>query len=473
MGAEPHGTWRIEGALATLLVALAGYGLLGPPGLAPRGPVPDLPEPAKVLDATGAPRAAVDGVAWRAALEAAGLPELHDPSGLEHEPVARLVARSRDFTRRGDADALGRMGEVMLALGLDRDATGLFLAARELGRDAARWEYLVGVALQSAGDLVAARVALERAAALQPDYGVTHARLGAIHLEEGRLDEADAAFARGAAQGPSPAASLVGRARVALARGDAAAALAFADDAAQRTPRDYQAHRARASALARLGRTAESDEAARMAATLPQYKGWLSHDPRLAALDAASGTTLSLERALDVALQSGDLATAAATGDALVRVAPGSVDILRTVASIHANRGQLTRAAELAKRAVELAPDDISTLSTCAEIAIAAGDAATMDAVTSRLLERDRGRAASWALVGRARFVGGRHADALDAVERAESLAPRDESLPLLRAEMLRQLGRLDEANAVLDAALGRDPSFAEVRRVRAAATGR
>ncbi len=468
---ETGAVWPTAVTLAAC-VGLGAYAAFGPAGLLPRAAMPELPAPTRTVDAEGSARAAVDAERWRAACEAAGLSPLAAPNGVELAPVERLVAHARAWTSGGDGDALGRMGEVQLALGLNEAARDLFVAARALGRERAHWTYFVGVAEQLLGDHDAALEALRDAASLEPSYGVTHARIGTLLLEQGRLDEADAAFTTAAALPPAEAQALLGRARVALRRGDAAGALGLSDRALALASRDYQAHRVRAQALAALGRHADAEAAAELAAALPSYTGWVSLDPRLAAVHERSGTAQSLEFRFGVALQLKDLARAVSIGEELLRAVPRSMQVQRTLATVHANHGNLPRALELAKGALALAPTNLETLSTALEIAVAANDGATITDVAPRLLDLDRSRADSWALVGRAHFVQKRASDALAAVERAESLAPTEERFPLLRAEMLRQLGRLEEARFTLSSALARRPSFAEVARQLAALGG-
>jgi tetratricopeptide (TPR) repeat protein len=463
------GPWRRRTASVAVCVALlAGYSLMGPRGLLPRPTYPDLPSPASVAEEEGALRARIDEGAWLAACKAADLPALPAPDGVEFTPAARLVEASRAWTRRGEGDALGRMADIYLALDRSEAALDLYVAARALGHQTARWAYFEGVVQQALGDAAAALEPLEAAARLDPEYGPTHARLGTALLELDRLEEADAAFARAAERQPAPALAWTGRARVALLRGEPLRALEFIERAVSLTPGDFQAHRLRALTLSALGRLDEARAASGLAGTLPTYVGWLSFDPRLVQVHRGSGTVRALRDQLSNALQRKDLTAAQAAAEEILAAMPRSADTLLVLATIHANRGDLQRARSLAFRAHELAPRSLIVLQARAEIAIAMSDAATMDQTLEELFTLDRSRADTWALLGRAHFVRLRYNDAFEALREAERLEPRNGSHSLLLAGMLDLAGEPEQASRVLSAALDRNPEQPEVRRALA-----
>jgi tetratricopeptide (TPR) repeat protein len=85
-------------------------------------------------------------------------------------------------------------------------------------------------------------------------------RRGHVAAARGRLEEAAAAYAEAIALAPDRPVAHAGLAIVYLARGDARAALAEADIALARAPRDEGALTSRAEALSRLGRRIEAAE---------------------------------------------------------------------------------------------------------------------------------------------------------------------------------------------------------------------
>ncbi len=114
---------------------------------------------------------------------------------------------------------------------------------REGGMRCARW-----------GEVEEARPRLEEAVRRGADDGELWHALGLVRLHLHDFDAARDAYARGAAGDPGGAENLLGLASVAVARGDAEAALTAYDALLARRPRYGSAELGRAWALARLGR---------------------------------------------------------------------------------------------------------------------------------------------------------------------------------------------------------------------------
>ena len=451
---------------AVVSAAVWTYALLGPRGVLPR-PKPEgraLPMPEVEVAEDGSRRARVDPAEWSMAFSASGLPMLPDPNGLELVPVQRLVEASRRWVATGEGDELGRMGEVVMALELHEAAIDYFVAARELGSQPERWAYFLGAEYQRIGASEAAVEALEAARALDPGYGTTSTRLGALYLDLGDLEEADAAYGRAAESEPAPSAGLVGRARVALERRDFEGALGFLEGALRLAPGDFIAHRLRSQALTGLGRTEEAAEAARVSNELPPYRGWLSFDPRLGEASEAAGTQRSLELAMNAALARRDLRAAAAAGEALLERLPESPQVHSVLAGIQANAGNTGRALELAQRAVELRPDDLQALRSLADIASSVGALEEGGRAAEAMVELAPDSAVAHQTLGRALFLQGRTDEAVGALRRAIRLEPRESRHRLLLVDVLQRTGRLEEARLDLQELLSIDPQNAEAR---------
>ncbi|MEM9382520.1 MAG: tetratricopeptide repeat protein [Planctomycetota bacterium] len=455
---QSSGRRRIMHGLGVVLaVGLAAVGLLAPAGSGAGAAAGELPAPRSVAGPSGAPVAEVDGASWADACRAARLPDLSDPSRLPFEPVRRLVEASLGWTRERDGDALGRMGEIYFVIGRANSALDLFAAAHALGADVPRWNYMMGIACQELGLNEAAIERLEQARLEEYGGGVTDARLGELLLETGREEEADERF-RAAAQAPEcPSRGHGGRARIALERGDHAAALEHADRAVAAAPRDYLAHRLRAKALAGLGRMEQARDAADRGSALPAYRGWTSVDPRLQEAHAAAATQASLETAFGAALGSGDLEAAATAGESLLERVPQSTSVRTSLAAVEANLGRIGRAAQLIEEATLLAPRNVEVLLTRAEIGIAAGRAGIAVEAARTLIEIDPNGSKGWALLARGRFAEGQVEEALEALQQAAALSPEDVDLKLLLADALYEQGRRDEARSLVERALQLD----------------
>jgi tetratricopeptide (TPR) repeat protein len=100
-----------------------------------------------------------------------------------------------------------------------RDAARLWLAVEpRVARDPRVPSNLAGVYL-ARGDLARAEAALERALALEPEAFYVRGNLGLLRIEQGRLEEAEAIFARIAAERPGDALAQASLARIQELRG--------------------------------------------------------------------------------------------------------------------------------------------------------------------------------------------------------------------------------------------------------------
>lgn len=442
---------------AVLAAGLGAYGAVGPAGLLPRdrgaflGPADVGVDPATQV-------ARLDEALWTQACERADLPPLPNPDGLEREAVLRFLEAGRSWCATGDGDWLGRMGQVMLALGQHGPARDLFVAAAELGNDQALWTYFAAIECVELGDVELGFAMLTQAGEMDPDYGVIDSRLGFLHLEQGELEQASECFRAAAGKSPSAAKGLAGLARVALEQGDFAAALASLDGALELTPLDYLLHRLRSQALAGLGRLDEARSASDRSNGLPVYRGWLSFDPRLVEAHDYASTQLSLENAMEVAIQRGDLNEAVRLAEQLVLRAPKSSSHHSTLASLYANTGDLDGARDSIARAVELQPGKVGLQFTKAEIALANGEPEVAIQAANAIRETQPGSAAAHQLIGRARYVQKRYDEAIESLRSATAAAPMDDvSHRFMLAEILVQTGRMDEAKQELGVVLSRD----------------
>jgi tetratricopeptide (TPR) repeat protein len=188
---------------------------------------------------------AVTGAAWVGAgvmarrTLAASLPALPDVAAL---PAAvQTAVREAEAAARATPDAatVGAYGRACHAAQLAECAVGAYRVAEALAPDDLSWTYHRALLLEERGDDAVVE-ALTRVTDDQPAHGHAWLRLGDTHFKRGRLDEAGAAYARAEASPavaaftppgvtsrqawPLGAYAGIGLARVALERGDTAAA---------------------------------------------------------------------------------------------------------------------------------------------------------------------------------------------------------------------------------------------------------
>ena len=447
----------LKGAGIALFLAGTCYTLVAPSGALLARRV-ELPEPVASTGALGAPVARLERASWLAACGAADIPDIELPVEVEHESLRRMVAESRAWTQAGDADALGRMGEIALALDLGDAAVDLFTAAAALGRERARWNYLLGAAFQQQGRLPLAVAALREAHALDPQLGVARPRIARALFELGKTDEAQVEFEACLRTDATRALGHIGLARLALARNDAAAALTALDAAGALTPGDYVVWTLRSQALAALGRTEESRRDAERGAKLPRYRGWLSFDPLVQQCNERARTFSHIEASFGNAQARGDVPRMAALADELTTRVPRDAEAWRRAAATQVAARQMPAARERIARAVELAPQSVPTLCTASEIAMASNDNTAALEFARRAVAADANSAFAHEVLGRASYLNRDFQAALVHARRSVELAPGEHDKRQVLIEILIGLQRLDEAALELETFLAISP---------------
>ncbi|MCA9753775.1 MAG: tetratricopeptide repeat protein [Gemmatimonadetes bacterium] len=172
--------------------------------------------------------------------------------------------------------------------------------------DKARPQFQRGLALQTAGQLDAARIAYERAREIAPDDPLAYNNLGNVERALGRPDEAVRAFRRAGELAPESAEPHVNLGNVAFDRGDFAAARRHYGDALARNPASAIAHYDLGKVHERSGRPdlaiPRYEEAARLEPRNAQFRNDLGA-ARLAIGDA-EGAVRDLREALALAPES-------------------------------------------------------------------------------------------------------------------------------------------------------------------------
>lgn len=144
-----------------------------------------------------------------------------------------------------DPEAYRRLATLLIALGRDRQAAEVIeraLQIRELSRNA-RFELCKagGGCLARTGRRADAGRLYFKALEIRPDSDEIHCAMGALHLEDGRIDLARSSFERSLELNPSRQSALTGLGRCALAQGDLVAAETWFARALQMGIRDSTA----------------------------------------------------------------------------------------------------------------------------------------------------------------------------------------------------------------------------------------
>ncbi|MCK6447308.1 MAG: tetratricopeptide repeat protein [Planctomycetes bacterium] len=395
--------------------------------------------------------------------------------------VAELIStlRTAALAAPNDPRAHGALAFAYEASGLWPDAEATFVRALELAPRDPTLRLHRAIALENLDrddEAVALLDALTREA---PKFAPAHQRLGVACVRRGDLPRAEAAFRATLELAPREPHGHVGLAQVALANGDAAAALERLDHALVLAPNDKLAHYLRGTALLRLERVAEAEPELRLGANADV--GYLRDAGAAEVERYAVGPTRTLDRALR-ALNGGKVAEAIALLEAQRTSDPTAQKILVTLGTAYARAGRVDDALAVFADAGRNDPRDPLVPINVAACefdrgrygeCVAAADAAlalradlapahlVRGAALARLGRLDDALAAlrraatldpkgqrARVELGRTAARAGDHRGAADAFADALRLAPNDFDALLGHASALRELGENDAANA-------------------------
>ncbi|MFN2444428.1 MAG: tetratricopeptide repeat protein, partial [Vicinamibacterales bacterium] len=340
--------------------------------------------------------------------------------------------------------------------------------------------------------------ALDRSLEVDGSYPPAHWRRGLWLLDAADLAGAQIAFERARSLGPDDPGGSLGLARLALARGDAAAAVTTLERLLERRPGDRYALQLLGTAYRRLGRADDaqfalavgtrgepswrdpwSDEVAAyrrgFAATLKEATGY--------ALDGHFDRAIPLlerlqrERPDDVGLQAhlggiyvsgGRPAEGIRTLEAVVERDPANFDAHLSLATAHLLAKSLVAATRHADRALELRPRSASALETRGMILWRSQKPDQATACFRSALEHDPRRAGPRVWIGLIHVEQGRAREALGDFEAALSTDPVSVDALAGLAMAHARLGAVEQAVLALRRGAQIDPASPRLQQARA-----
>jgi tetratricopeptide (TPR) repeat protein len=377
------------------------------------------------------------GVVALAACGGGTTPELPDLTGAEVLVARALREAAADLRRAPEsAERWGRYGELCDVHGYPAEAAAAYAHAAGLAPAEWRWPYLAGTVLRPS-DAAAAAAHFEAAGRLRQDYAPLCFYLGLARLQADDASGAEPWFARAKALDATLLNARLGLARVALARGDAQAALdelaaaeTLAPDDAARLSHVAQALRLRGQA-GDLEAAAEAEQRA-AASSEPQRSGGLASmsDPVRDEIGLRVGTSMLWRARRSAAQLAAGRGEAALTEwEALLAVEPDATVALVESARVLAGLGRRDEARRRLERAVGLVPGDGQVLAELGTLLEAAGESAA----------------------------------ALDALQRAHELAPQDGNILNNLAGMLFARGDVERGLELMRQACDAMPQSADV----------
>ena len=405
----------------------------------------------------------------------------------EHaDAIAMLssAARSERLSPEQRVAALRRVGLVLLALGRAGDAMAPLERAHALAPTDATIVSLLGQSTAVHSTLHAAIQYYERAVALEPDNGRHHLRLGLGLLGSGETEAALEHLSRATELEPARAAAWTAFSKGLLATREVDRALTAAHRAVQLAPADGRTWRQFAAAQEAHGDIpAALDSLERAVANAPggptgtpQAKEWLIHYANLAIAhgEPVRGRT-ALQSASDLDPNDADLLYQLAQlhGPAerialllrAVELRPSCAAWRTQLADLLAARGEHRPALDHLEQAIEAEPDNVHHWLALARAYRQTGDDATAEEVLRRAEANCEPDAELHTALGDLLASQSRWAEALQSYIEAAGLkqaaGASGKEIADCHADCgfcLQALGRLDQAQEVLELALNHDP---------------
>jgi tetratricopeptide (TPR) repeat protein len=176
-------------------------------------------------------------------------------------------------------------------------------------------------------------------------------------------------------------------------------------------------------------------------------------------LEGLSPRVRDFARACEMALARGDLADAEARLEKALSAAPGHPELLRLCGLSELFNGRTENAIALLQKTLAAWPDDAIVIANLGTALAQRGDLDAAERAFRRATELDPMFVDAWLNLGRALDLRHDAAGAHDAFAAVLELAPAHQPARILRAEALKTLGRVAEAEAVLRGVLRENPS--------------
>jgi len=387
--------------------------------------------------------------------------------------LARLVADAiRAAADDSSASNLGHLGMVYHVLTRHRSDTDraveCYKRAYKLDPQDYRWPYLLGRIYLQRHSYEPARLQLEKALSLNPDYTITLVRLGEAAVGQRNADMARDYYDRYLEREPESSLGYLGLASAALLDDDAKAASTYIQKALDRQPNDGHAHALLADVHEQHDRT-ELAEAERAAAdSLPDIVGAFEHDPLEFELWKKLGATELALAKIGSLLRSGDRPSARKLLEWLIGVYPEDPRILRSMSILKLQDGDLEAATEYARKAFRIAPHRVPSLVQLADCLMPAGQYQELLKAADRTIAENEDAAVPYTIKARALAVLNRLDESESVMQKAAALDPEDRQVLHALTELCLKQAKIDESRKWCSKAMDIDPDPANLGRDQA-----
>jgi len=423
-----------------------------------------MPEATFETDALGVRYARLDIpriAAWCRAHDLPAPPDVARTEPAIAETLLRLLPKAAETP---DAATYGDLGQLCDVLGCDPSAIAYYRRAADAAPGDFRWPYRLGNVYMRTGALDRAATAFADAQRINPEYEATHARLGRLNLDAGRLDEAQRRFLTYVELRPDDHVGYVGLGWVAEANGRLADAIEQFTEALRRRPDSAICHYAlfRSHILQRNGPSAARH--LRLYESLPKFDLLMQRDPVLDERWEVTACTAGKVRAFDRARFGNDAAKVESLLRDIVARRPDDALMLANLATALRMTNNYDEAETLLQRAISQSPDLITPRVRLAELYLTQRKAEQALDVANAVLKRDPVEAAAHNVRGRSLFLLERYEEAVKAMKVTVSLSPDSVEDTFFLAEVMRVMGRRNEAIRYFKRVLALYPAHAEAR---------
>lgn len=460
-GARKQSTW-VNLILAVLIVAGVGFLLLR--RYAPDGQTPSdgashespsttntaiyRPPPIFIEDRKpgGGATARIDEPGLRAWCRQYGLPDPPDFKAVEPEVARALRAALEGAVQAPGADSYGLLGKISASLDCHASAEWYFDRAITLDPADYRWPYYLGCIFHVTGRAQDAVTQFQQVLKLNPDYALTHARLGDLYLETADLDAARRSCLRYVELAESDSLGYVCLGRVDMREQRPEDAVARLEEAIRRFPNDFQAHYQLGRAFAQLGRADEATSHFDTAERLPQGKWFYLRDSLDQALHRTTASTQTLLNAFDLSSGSGDWPRLATLAEEIIRRRPTDTLMMANLASIYRKQERYEDAHRVISDALVLQPGSIRLRRVRSEVYLAESKLDEAVEAAEAALGVDDRDAGCHAVRARALLLKKNPDEAERAIRSAITYAPNNPAHPYVLGEILLSKGAIDDA---------------------------
>ncbi|MGH9322362.1 MAG: tetratricopeptide repeat protein [Vicinamibacteria bacterium] len=425
----------------------------------PVGRTTSLPRAGLVLAALAVVAAAAAGLFFRR--EGASIPD-PDTSGMEPQVAERIrEVRAEVSGNPREAELWGKLGRVLQAHELYREAAESYAeASRRNGFDF-RWAYLRARSLKEIQELELALEAIGTAKAAVTSYAPLHILEAELHEQLGRTEPTIASYRKALEIDGRCAAAELGLGRLELERGNLEESLWHLERASELQPDSGGIQAALARARQRAGKRGEARAAAELARAL--HPEVVLEDPVMAGVSEEAVSLVGYQKRAAEAEAKGQRERAEALLRKTIEIRPEEADLHYNLGNFLARHEKGREAERAYRRTIEVDPEHVPALINLGIVLSGRRELPEAEALFRKALDVSPRHPGALASLAKIAALQGDAAAAIRNFERALAEDPAQSETHYALAQVLRREGRLPEALRSFQRALELAPDRADI----------